>query len=643
MQYKGYTLDQFQIDAINAIEQNHSVVVSAQTGTGKTLVADYLINKFVGLNKKVVYTAPIKALSNQKYKDFKQDFGVERVGIITGDVVINSTAEILVMTTEIYRNMLITRDPAVQDIAFVVFDEIHYINDIERGTVWEESIIFSPEHIRFLCLSATIPNAREFAEWIASIKHHNVEVVKYEKRAVPLEHFVYDPRVGLVTAQEFKHMKDVPVYDEAMGNKKKQQKHHLKKLPKTIHLDLIKEIKNKLPAVFFVFSRKECEVKAKELVLKENFTTPEEKKTIIELFNRKITEEVKNLRSVHQLKNIITKGIAYHHAGLLPVLKDIVEELFAMNLIKVLYCTETFAVGVNYPAKTVCFDALEKYDGISFRYLNSKEYFQLAGRAGRRGIDTVGYAIAIVDKNYADLDKIIRFTSRDVDPIISQFKLTFNTVLNLIKNHTPEEIEIILKSNFDYYLRKKQNKNVRIMATFNHKLELLHKKKYITSHGATNTLTEKGEFTTHIFFNELLIAELFATDFHQHFTQFELLILIAAIIYEPRRADEFSFRNTTQAYKSICKKLEQDDFINKNINKTNLHRMIAFITHWASGGSFEELLTLSNYLEGDIIRMFRRLLDIIRQLRRATTDYDLSSILKDCADRIDRDVITVEF
>ncbi len=641
MQYKGYHLDQFQIDAINAIEKNHSVVVSAQTGTGKTLIADYLINKFVALNKKVVYTAPIKALSNQKYKDFKQDFGVERVGIITGDVVINSTAEILVMTTEIYRNMLITHDPAVADIAFVVFDEIHYINDIERGTVWEESIIFSPDHIRFLCLSATIPNAREFAEWISSIKHHNVEVVKYEKRAVPLEHFLYDPRVGLVSAEQFKHLKQVPAYEEFHSGGRHQ--HKIKKLPKTVHLDLIKEIKNKLPAVFFVFSRKECEVKAKELFLKENFTSAEEKKKIIEIFNKKITEEVKHLRSVNQLKNIIIKGIAYHHAGLLPILKDIVEELFAANMIKVLYCTETFAVGVNYPAKTVCFDALEKYDGITFRYLNSKEYFQLAGRAGRRGIDKIGYSIALVDKNFADIDKIIKFTSKDVEPIVSQFKLTFNTVLNLIKNHTPEEIEIILKSNFDYYLRRKQNKNVRIMATFNHKLDFLHKKKYITMEENHFVLTEKGQFTTHIFFSELLIAEIFATNFHKQFTQFELLILIAAIIYEPRRADQFSFKGTTQAYKTLCEKLEQDDFINKSVNKINLHRMIAFTMHWATGGSFEELLTLSNYLEGDIIRMFRRMLDILRQLRRATSDYDLSMILKDCADRIDRDVIKVEF
>src|SRR3989338_11154139 len=457
MEYKGFTLDQFQIDAIASIEKNHSVVVSAQTGTGKTLIADYLINKFVNLGKRVVYTAPIKALSNQKYKDFKEDFGNDKVGIITGDVVINSTAEILVMTTEIYRNMLITKDPAVKDIAFVVFDEIHYINDIERGTVWEESIIFSPEHIRFLCLSATIPNAREFADWISSIKHHTVDVIKYAQRAVPLTHNLYDPSFGIVNAEEFKKLKNIPEYNDVFkGKNRKTKREKIKKLAKSVHIELVHEIKDKLPAVFFVFSRKECETKAKELFLKEDFADPKEKKSILELFNSKITDDVKNLSSVRQLKTVVTKGIAYHHAGLLPILKDIVEELFAKNLIKVLYCTETFAVGVNYPAKTVCFNTLEKFDGITFRYLNSKEYFQLAGRAGRRGIDKVGYAIAIVDKNYCDVDKIILFTSQDVEPIISQFKLTYNTVLNMIKSHNQDEIEVILKSNFDYYLRRKQ-------------------------------------------------------------------------------------------------------------------------------------------------------------------------------------------
>ena len=202
MKFKGYVLDDFQEESIKSINAGNSVIVSAATGTGKTLIADYCIDKFLKQGKQVIYTAPIKALSNQKYRDFKEDHGYTNIGLLTGDVSINHEAPILIMTTEIYRNMLLTSDPVIKTINYVVFDEIHFINDIERGTVWEESIIFSPENIRFLALSATIPNAEEFADWIRSIKEHEVSVVEYNKRAVPLEHFLYDIEFGMQKAQQ---------------------------------------------------------------------------------------------------------------------------------------------------------------------------------------------------------------------------------------------------------------------------------------------------------------------------------------------------------------------------------------------------------------------------------------------------------
>ena len=214
MQYKQFTLDKFQEDAIASIEKNNSVVVSAATGTGKTLIADYIIDKAIKEGKKVFYTAPIKALSNQKFKDFTTEYGKEKVGLLTGDLSINPEADIVVMTTEIYRNMLLVEDPIVNAISYIVFDEIHFINDIERGTVWEESIIFSPEHIRFLCLSATIPNAKEFSDWIMSIKDHQVDVIEYAKRAVPLKHYVYDSKLGLVTSDKLKKDKELDEYPD---------------------------------------------------------------------------------------------------------------------------------------------------------------------------------------------------------------------------------------------------------------------------------------------------------------------------------------------------------------------------------------------------------------------------------------------
>ena len=277
MQYKQFTLDKFQEDSINSFLNNNSVVVSASTGTGKTLIADYIIDTEIKNNKRVIYTAPIKALSNQKFSQFKKECGEDKIGIMTGDVVINPNAPILIMTTEIYRNMLMTKDPSIADVSYIIFDEIHFISDIERGTVWEESIIFSPKHVRFLCLSATIPNADEFAEWISKIKEHRVDVIKYAKRAVPLHHYLFDTDLGITTIPKVKEQMELdnyPSYDYIRGKSKKRKP----RISNPNHLDLIKDLAtDKLtPCIFFVFSRASTEKKAKEAANKNNFLSNRE-------------------------------------------------------------------------------------------------------------------------------------------------------------------------------------------------------------------------------------------------------------------------------------------------------------------------------------------------------------------------------
>ena len=394
MKFKNFILDKFQEDSINAIEKRHSVVVSAPTGSGKTLIADYIIEKHQNDTHKIIYTAPIKALSNQKYKDFSKEYGEDKVGLMTGDIVINPTAKIVVMTTEIYRNMVISKDESIKNVAHVIFDEIHYINDIERGYVWEESIIYSPESVRFLCLSATIPNAREFSDWIQAIKNHPVDTVVASKRNVPLQHSFYDQELGITTLEKIKAAKNIPNYQDVFRKKGKKRKIIF---PKPNHIDLIKELgEDKLPCLYFSFSRKSCQMKAQELARQNLFKRNPQ---ISQFLHSKLSEapsDINKLKSTKLLKETLPQGIAFHHAGLLPIAKEIVEELFGQGLIKVLYTTETFAVGINMPAKTVCFDSLRKYDGISFRYLNTKEYFQIAGRAGRRGIDKVGYVVSVI-------------------------------------------------------------------------------------------------------------------------------------------------------------------------------------------------------------------------------------------------------
>ncbi len=640
MEFKGFILDDFQEKAIHAIEQNKSVVVSAATGTGKTLIADYIIDKYLKEGLRVIYTAPIKALSNQKFKDFKKDYGAENVGIMTGDLVINPQAPIIIMTTEIYRNMLLTKDPVIEEVSYVVFDEIHYMNDPERGSVWEESIIFSPEHIRFLCLSATIPNATEFASWLENIKKHSVAVIRYSKRAVPLEHYVYETNFGLGRAKELKEFLSIPSYEETRGyRKKKKKKRKFSDYTPASPQAVIEEMNDKLPAIVFSFSRNACEEEAQKTIKKKDFATPEERKEIISTYRKYFTPEINTMRTTTILRECLSKGVGFHHAGLLPQHKEAVEELFGKGLLKVLFATETFSVGINMPAKTVIFNGLRKYDGMNFRMINSKEYFQLAGRAGRRGIDKKGYVVAIIDPRIIDIDEFIRISSADEEPIRSQFKLSYNTVINLLANHTDEEIKKILKSNFDYFIkRKKSNKQVRIMATFNNKKRILKKMGYIDEN---NNLTEKGYFARHIYFQELLVSEIFTSSLYKKLNDIEIIQLIAAIVYEQRQNDYFSFKGIENNYAKLLKKLEKNEFVIRTINKLSLKRMMAITGTWASGGRFKDLLSLTKLAEGDIIRLFRRIIDMIGQIKRATSDPDLRDRLEICQKRIDRDLVAV--
>jgi superfamily II RNA helicase len=442
--YRGYVLDPFQQQAVEYIDQDKSVLVAAPTGVGKTLIADYIIEKIYGEGGRVVYTAPIKALSNQKFREFKAVVGEDAVGILTGDVVINPEAPILIMTTEIFRNMLHEDPERVRDVRYVIFDEIHYIDDPERGSVWEESLIFMPPTMRFLGLSATIPNVDQLASWIQEVQQQEVKVITNSHRVVPLKHALFERSLGITTMQAVQKRYRKLAAASPTGRPD---------VTATTHLDLIRAIKkNYLPCLFFTFSRRKCESNAFELGEEEDFLNREQKRQVAAVIDE-VLERYPTVGSGRwpHLRRLLLKGIAYHHAGMLPVLKDIVEELFTRRLISVLYCTETFAVGLNFPCKTVCFDSSTKWDGKNFRPLSNREYFQMAGRAGRRGIDQEGFAFMVVDLNYFDPSQFPSRKEEEVEPLQSQFSLTYNSILNLVKNYSPEEIYRILGQNFATY------------------------------------------------------------------------------------------------------------------------------------------------------------------------------------------------
>ncbi|MFH1641495.1 MAG: DEAD/DEAH box helicase [Nanoarchaeota archaeon] len=623
MQYKNLTLDKFQEDAILAIENNHSVVVSAPTGSGKTLIADYIINKDINKGSKIIYTAPIKALSNQKYKDFCKEYGKEKIGILTGDTVKNPGAPILIMTTEIYRNMAIIGDPIMENISYVVFDEIHYINDPERGFIWEESIIFSKESIRFLSLSATIPNAKEFASWMAAIKKHPVEVITQNRREVPLTKLFFDTELGITSLEDIKEMASIPEYTY-------KRRFRPQRINPPNHTELIYEIRDKLPCLFFNFSRKKCQDNANELAKTNLFQANPVIQKIIRNKLEFAPKEIKGLASTKLLLKILPYGIGFHHAGLLPLIKELIEDLFEKALIKVLYTTETFAVGINMPAKTVCFESLRKFDGISFRFLNSKEYFQIAGRAGRRGIDKEGFCYAMINRRDFDYKIIKKITDIDKEPIRSQFKLSVNTVLNLIKNHTVKDIDKILKNNF-YTFQKFGNNYLNIKSNiFDYSFEKIKRKLTKLDYITDGVLTDKGEFSSKIYSDEIIIGEIFSTNFYQHLNEYQILLILGCICFESREKTEFYQVYPSRFVSDLKKQITNHPYISKDKRFRDMESVTAMIHPCYYKKTIFDIINNTNLLEGDLIRFFRQILDRISQIKNGTKDFRLELMLRNC-------------
>ncbi|GMH10728.1 hypothetical protein Nepgr_012569 [Nepenthes gracilis] len=447
-----FILDPFQKVSIACLERNESVLVSAHTSAGKTAVAEYAIAMAFREKQRVIYTSPLKALSNQKYRELNQEFS--DVGLMTGDVTLSPNASCLVMTTEILRGMLYRGSEVLKEVAWVIFDEIHYMKDRERGVVWEESIIFLPPEIKMVFLSATMSNATEFAEWICNLHKQPCHVVYTDFRPTPLQHYVF-PMGGsglyLVVDEHEQFRED---------NFLKLQETFTKQ--KLVHgsggkgmgakssgriarggsgsggSDIYKIVKMIMerkfqPVIIFSFSRRECEQHALSMS-KLDFNTHEEKEVVEQVFRNAVlclNEEDRNLPAIELMLPLLQRGIAVHHSGLLPIIKELVELLFQEGLAKALFATETFAMGLNMPAKTVVFTSVKKWDGDSHRYIGSGEYIQMSGRAGRRGRDERGICIIMIDEQM-EMNALRNMVLGKPAPLVSTFRLSYYSILNLM-------------------------------------------------------------------------------------------------------------------------------------------------------------------------------------------------------------------
>lgn len=462
-----FELDDFQKRAIGFLKNGISVVVSAPTGSGKTAIAEFVIEEALKTNERVFYTTPLKALSNQKFQDFRKKFGEKNVGILTGDIAISRNAQILVMTTEIYRNMLYgtllgSVDENLKNLKYLVLDECHYMNDRDRGTVWEESIIYSPKQIQILALSATIANAKELTEWISSV-HSKTELIESFERPVPLRFYYFKDfqLIPLLTTDKKlnpnlkEHRDSFKSQKQKFKDLKRLENKRTAKIP-----DLVKSLHEKalLSGIYFVFSRKGCNIALKECQsLGYTLLTHDERKELSNLIQKRIYGNEYLFK--HRQLDSLYQGMAVHHAGLLPQWKSIVEDLFSKGLIKIVFATETLAAGINMPAKTTVISSLGKHGDLGHKGLTSNEFLQMSGRAGRRGMDKVGNVVVKESMGYT-ASIAAKLATGFPDPLESQFTPNYAMALNLLQRHTPEEIKVLLNKSFGQYLINKDLKNL---------------------------------------------------------------------------------------------------------------------------------------------------------------------------------------
>ncbi|MEZ4666286.1 MAG: DEAD/DEAH box helicase [Thermomicrobiales bacterium] len=451
-----FPLDTFQQEAIAALIDGDSVMVAAPTGTGKTVVAEYAVYSAFRRTGRVIYTTPIKALSNQKFRDLRQLYG-DQVGLLTGDVTENKGAQVVVMTTEVLRNMLLQTPWDVDDVDTVIFDEIHFLADPERGTTWEESIILCPEHVQLVCLSATVSNAEEIAGWIGRT-HRPIRLVTHYDRAVPLSlyyfvdsklNMVVDPQgevvktfnnlggearrqVGRRTSQRGRSEQDSPTMDEPLAH------------------EIVDELaaRDMLPAIYFLFSRNDCQVFAERLAaIRPNLVDEALEariESVLATTLAALRPEDHELEQVKIITRLARRGIGFHHAGLLPVLKQLVEVLFGLGLMQVVFATDTLALGVNMPARSVVIGRMSKWDGRRRRVLKPNEFQQMAGRAGRRGMDAFGHVV-VPYSPWLPFREMLTIATGPLEPVRSAFAVRYNTVLNLWDPPHGERVRTMLQ------------------------------------------------------------------------------------------------------------------------------------------------------------------------------------------------------
>jgi superfamily II RNA helicase len=696
--------DEFQHDAFRAIDADHSVLVSAPTGSGKTLVAAYAIHRALGAEGKAFYTTPLKALSNQKYEELVATYGKEHVGLLTGDTAVRPDAPVVVMTTEVLRNMLLAHSDLLSGLHTVVLDEVHFIQDPYRGGVWEEVLVLSPPEIRFVCLSATVNNASELGGWLRSVRGATDVIVERHRPITLLHHFAAHRREDeetllLPLLSNGRPGSEGIKLDQAIRRAMQgrpttwQPRGRGPRLPyrAPLRTELITALnaEEMLPAIVFIFSRAACDDAVRQVVRDGvKLTDKAERTTIRSIAERRVeslSDEDLSVLGYDEWVEGLAAGVAAHHAGLVPVFRETVEECFAAGLLKVVFATETLSLGINMPARSVVIERFTKYGGAGRATLTSGEYLQLTGRAGRRSLDEEGHAI-VVWSSETTFAEAARVASAPPPDLRSAFRPSYNLVVNLASRFDQAMAHEVLHRSFAQWQAHRPD---LLSIQFDHRAAVLDELGYLDLENWT--LTPAGHRLSRIYHeSDLLVAEALATNIFDDAEPAVLAGVVSAVVFEPRRARRLAgsgssnkgsghkgggsggsaIRRSPARKKNPladrlgdkrsaelrirCQSLEE---VAEHVREAEEHHLVprtrqpsgglsTAVTSWARGASFETALgvaarDIGELAPGDFVRTMKSVADLVQQVAHASTNPNTAAAARDAVGLLLRGVVAV--
>ncbi|MGA2530385.1 MAG: DEAD/DEAH box helicase [Acidimicrobiales bacterium] len=672
-----YPLDRFQLDALDLLDAGQSVLVSAPTGSGKTVVAEYAVHLALAEGAKAFYTTPIKALSNQKYGDLRRKYDAETVGLLTGDNSINGQAPVVVMTTEVLRNMIHAEPGRLSDLRYVVLDEVHFLQDPYRGGVWEEVILGAPANVTLVCLSATVENADQLAAWISQVRGATGVVIE-KHRPVELKNlFVVGDRAAerlhlLPSFVEGRPNPEAIRLDDLLarpgssrrgpgsgrrppagGSRSRPVRSQLYRPLRTQVVDTL-AAERLLPAIYFVFSRAGCDESVRHCLDDGlRLTTPEERRrirAIVESYVDPLTDEDLAVLGYPLYSAGLEAGVAAHHAGMVPPFREAVEACFAEALVKVVFATETLALGINMPARSVIIEEVTKFGGRGHQELTPGEYTQLTGRAGRRGIDDIGYAAVLCSPfhSFADVARIAGGRPR---ALTSSFRPTYNLAVNLVRRHNRESAYSLVSSSFAQFLTEED-----LVGELDSVLGVLERRGYLKAW----TVTETGARLAGLYHEaDLLIAEALEAGQLDDLDAPNLAGLVSGFCYEARREREAplplpnaKLARRFEAIEDISKALSaQEESLHLPVTRGVDAGFASLIYDWAKGRELRQVLQPSVgtgrrgrraaplMSGGDFVRNVKQVIDLLRQVAQVAESDATARTARVAAERLLRDVV----